>query len=113
MAMINKTAKQPMEQKASYAKVSDIAGGGTQRSGFTGSNDPRTQKAGMTGQTKKLKEAPGLIAQGPDTMDISAKYGEQYVSGGPKSGGNMGGMVSPAKENVTAGMGGKVIKDMK
>ena len=36
MAMINKTAKQPMEQKASYAKVSDTAGGGTQRPGCTG-----------------------------------------------------------------------------
>ena len=60
-----------------------------------------------------LKEAKGLIDQGPDTMDLSAKYGDQYVSGGPKSGGNMGGMVSPAKENVTSGMGGKVIKDMK
>ena len=113
MAMISKTAKQPMEQKASYGKVSDIAGGGTQRTGFTGSNDPRSQKAGMTGQTKMLKEAPGLIAQGPDTMDISAKYGEQYVSGGPKASGSAGGMVTVAKENVTAGMGGKVIKDMK
>ena len=110
MAMINKTAKQPMEQKASYAKVSDTAGGGTQRTGFTGSNDPRG--AGMSGQTKMLKEAPGLIGQGPDTMDTSGDASE-FVSGGPKSGGNMGGMVSPAKENVTSGMGGKVIKDMK
>ena len=111
MAMISKNAKQPMEQKASYAKVSDTVGGGTERSKFTGSTDPR--KTGMTGQTKMLKEAPGLIGQGPDTMDLSAKYGDKYVSGGPKSGGNMGGMVSPAKENVTAGMGGKVIKDRK
>ena len=110
MAMINKTAKQPMEQKASYAKVSDAAGGGTERSKFTGSSDPR--KTGMTGQTKMLKEAPGLISQGPDTMDTSGDAGE-FVSGGPKSGGNMGGMVSAAKEDVTRGMGGKVIKDMK
>ena len=111
MAMIKKTAKQPMEQKASYAKVSDTAGGGSQRTGFTGSNDPRG--AGMSCQTKMLKEAKGLIDQGPATMDIAGTHGAQYVSGGPKSGGNMGGMVSPAKENVTAGMGGKVIKDMK
>ena len=110
MAMINKTAKQPMEQKASYAKVSDTAGGGTQRTGFTGSNDPRG--AGMSGQTKMLKEAKGLIDQGPDTMDTSGDASE-FVSGGPKSGGNMGGMVSAAKEDVTRGMGGKVIKDMK
>tara|TARA_Y100001938_G_C7964646_1_gene366161 strand:- start:114 stop:455 length:342 start_codon:yes stop_codon:yes gene_type:complete len=113
MAMISKKAKQPMEQKASYGKVSDIAGGGTSRPSFTGSSDPRTQKAGMTGQTKMLKEAKGVIDQGPETMDISAKYGEQYVSGGPKAHGSAGGMVSVAKENVTAGMGGKVIKDMK
>ena len=108
--MINKTAKQPMEQKASYAKVSDAAGGGTERSKFTGSSDPR--KTGMTGQTKMLKEAPGLISQGPDTMDTSGDAGE-FVSGGPKSGGNMGGKVTVAKEDVTRGMGGTVIKDMK
>ena len=111
MAMISKTANQPMEQKASYAKVSDTVMGGTERSKFTGSND--TRSTGMSGQTKMLKEAPGLINQGPDTMDIAGNHGAQYVSGGPKSGGNMGGMVSPAKENVTSGMGGKVIKDMK
>ena len=110
MAMINKTAKQPMEQKAGYAKVSSTAGGGIQRTSFTGSNDPR--KASMPGQTKMLKEAKGLIDQGPDTMDTSGDA-RGFVSGGPKSGGNMGGMVSPAKENVTSGMGGKVIKDMK
>ena len=110
MAMINKIAKQPMEQKASYAKVSDTVMGGTERSKFTGSND--TRSTGMSGQTKMLKEAPGLIGQGPDTMDTSGDASE-FVSGGPKSGGNMGGMVSPAKENVTSGMGGKVIKDMK
>ena len=110
MAMINKIAKQPMEQKASYAKVSDKAGGGIQRTSFTGSSDPRG--ANMPGQTKMLKEAKGLIDQGPDTMDTSGDASE-FVSGGPKSGGNMGGMVSPAKENVTSGMGGKVIKDMK
>jgi hypothetical protein len=45
-------------------------------------------------------------------MDISGDASE-FVSGGPKSGGNMGGMVSAAKEDVTRGMGGKVIKDMK
>jgi len=110
MAMISKNAKQPMEQKASYAKVSDTVGGGTERSKFTGSTDPR--KTGMTGQTKMLKEAPGLISQGPDTMDTSGDASE-FVSGGPKSGGNMSGKVTVAKEDVTRGMGGKVIKDMR
>ena len=110
MAMISKTAKQPMEQKASYASVSGPAQGGTQRTSYQGSNDPR--KAGMSGQTKMLKDAKGLIDQGPDTMDTSGDAGE-FVSGGPKSGGNMAGRVSVAKEDVTRGMGGKVIKDMR
>jgi len=110
MAMINKNAKQPMEQKASYAKVSDAPGGGTARTSFTGSNDPRG--AGMPGQNNMLKAAKGYIDQGPDTMDISGDASE-FVSGGPKSGGSMGGRVTVAKEDVTRGMGGKVIKDMK
>ena len=33
----------------------------------------------MTGQTKMLKEAPGLIAQGPDTMDISGDANSMYL----------------------------------
>ena len=45
-------------------------------------------------------------------MDTSGDAGE-FVSGGPKSGGNMAGKVSVAKEDVTRGMGGKVIKDMR
>ena len=110
MAIISKTAKQPMEGKASYARVSGAPGGGTERSKFTGSNDVR--KTGMTGQTNQLKEAPGLIDQGPVTMDTSGDASE-FVSGGPKSGGNMAGKVTVAKEDVTRGMGGKVIKDMR
>ena len=82
MAMISKTANQPMEQKASYAKVSDTVMGGTERSKFTGSND--TRSTGMSGQTKMLKEAPGLINQGPDTMDTSGDA-KEFVSGGSQT----------------------------
>jgi hypothetical protein len=110
MAMINKKAKQPMEQKASYAQVSDAPGGGTARTSFTGSSDPR--KAGSAGSNIMLKKAKGYIDQGPNTMDTSGDASE-FVSGGPKSGGNMGGRVTVAKEDVTRGMGGTVIKDMK
>lgn len=110
MAMISKTAKQPMEGKASYAKVSGAPGGGTERSKFTGSADSR--KTGATGQNNMMKATEGYINQGPDTMDTSGDASE-FVSGGPKSGGNMAGKVTVAKEDVTRGMGGKVIKDMR
>lgn len=110
MAMISKTAKQPMEGKASYAKVTDAAMGGTTRSKFTGSSDSR--KTGATGQNNMMKATEGYINQGPDTMDTSGDASE-FVSGGPKSGGNMAGKVTVAKEDVTRGMGGKVIKDMR
>jgi len=110
MAMISKTAKQPMEGKASYAKVTGAPMGGTTRSKFTGSADSR--KTGATGQNNMMKATEGYINQGPETMDTSGDASE-FVSGGPKSGGNMAGKVSVAKEDVTRGMGGKVIKDMR
>jgi len=110
MAMISKTAKQPMAGKASGAAVSDAPMGGTTRSKFTGTSD--TRKTGMTGQNNMMKATEGYINQGPDTMDTSGDARE-FVSGGPKSGGNMSGRVSVASEDVTRGMGGKVIKDMR
>ena len=110
MAMINKNAKQPMESKAGSMHPSGGPMGGTGRTSFTGSSDPR--KSGNVGNNNMLKNAPGLISQGPDTMDTSGDARE-FVSGGPKSGGNMGGKVTVAKEDVTKGMGGKVIKDMR
>ena len=110
MAMISKTAKQPMAGKASAAGVAGAPMGGTTRSNFTGSSD--TRKTGMTGQNNMMKATEGYINQGPDTMDTSGDASE-FVSGGPKSGGNMSGRVSVAKEDVTRGMGGKVIKDMR
>lgn len=110
MAMISKTAKQPMAGKASAAGVASAPMGGTTRSKFTGSADAR--KTGMTGQNNMMKATEGYINQGPDTMDTSGDASE-FVSGGPKSGGNMAGKVTVAKEDVTRGMGGKVIKDMR
>ena len=109
MAMISKQAKQPMEGKSSAAGVAGAPGGGTTRSKFTGSSDSR--KTGSTGQTNLMKATEGYINQGPNTMDTSGDA-RQFVSGGPK-GGSMAGKVSVAKEDVTKGMGGKVIKDMR
>lgn len=109
MAMISKTAKQPMAGKASAAAVTGAPMGGTTRSQFTGTSDSR--KTGAPNRNNMMKATEGYINQGPDTMDTSGDASE-FVSGGPK-GGNMKGKVSVAKEDVTKGMGGKVIKDMR
>ena len=95
MAMISKTAKQPMAGKASAMGPAGAPGGGTTRSKFTGTSDSR--KTGTPNRNNMMKATEGYINQGPDTMDTSGDA-RQFVSGGPKSGGNMG---------------GKVIKDMR
>lgn len=110
MAMISKTAKQPMAGKASAMGPAGAPGGGTTRSKFTGTSDSR--KTGTPNRNNMMKATEGYINQGPDTMDTSGDA-RQFVSGGPKSGGNMAGKVTVAKEDVTRGMGGKVIKDMR
>ena len=84
--------------------------GGTGRTSFTGSNDSRT--AGKVNTNATLKRADGYINDGPVSSDLSENHGGSYVSGGPKSGGAMTGQVTPAKEDVTKGMGGRVIKNM-
>ena len=110
MAMISKTAKQPMAGKASAMGPAGAPGGGTTRSKFTGTSDSR--KTGTPNRNNMMKATEGYINQGPDTMDTSGDA-RSFVSGGPKSGGNMAGKVTVAKEDVTRGMGGKVIKDMR
>jgi hypothetical protein len=110
MAMISKTAKQPMAGKASAANAAGAPQGGTTRSKFTGTSDSR--KTGTPNRNNMMKATEGYINQGPDTMDTSGDA-RGFVSGGPKSGGNMSGRVTVAKEDVTKGMGGKVIKDMR
>jgi len=84
--------------------------GGTERGSFKGSNDSRT--AGKVTANATLKKAEGYINAGPVTSDLSENHGTSFVSGGPKSGGAMTGQVTPAKEDVTKGMGGRVIKNM-
>ena len=99
-----------MAGKASAMGPAGAPGGGTTRSKFTGTSDSR--KTGTPNRNNMMKATEGYINQGPDTMDTSGDA-RQFVSGGPKSGGNMAGKVTVAKEDVTRGMGGKVIKDMR
>jgi hypothetical protein len=92
MAMISKTAKQPMAGMASAAKPTDKPGGDA-----SAHTDP------------SMKKGQGYMNEGaPKTMG-------GFRSGDTKAGarGSMAGKVSVAKEDVTKGMGGKVIKDMR
>jgi hypothetical protein len=92
MAMISKTAKDPMAGIASAAKPMDKPGGDA--SAYTAPG---------------MKKGQGYMNEGaPKTMG-------GFRSGDNKPGarGGISGNVSVAKEDVTKGMGGKVIKDMR
>jgi hypothetical protein len=92
MAMISKTAKQPMAGIASAASPSDKPGGDA-----TAYTDP------------SMKKGSGYIDEGaPKTMG-----GFRTGDNKPGARGGMSSKVSVAKEDVTKGMGGKVIKDMR
>lgn len=84
--------------------------GGTQRTSFTGSSDNR--KAGDVSSNigPTMTTAPGYIDQGPVMADMSKNHGASFVNEGKKGG--MTPKYSSAREDVTKGMGGKVIKDM-
>ena len=92
MAMISKSAKQPVEGIASAAYPSDSAAG--------------SNGANVTGGMKK----------GQGSMNEGApKVGGNYRTGDntPGARGAVSKGVSVASEDVTKGMGGKVIKDMR
>jgi hypothetical protein len=82
--------------------------GGTQRTSFEGSRDSRS--AGAVTSNQVLKGADGYINQGAVMMgDVS--HSRSFTKAGAR--GATSGAVSVAKEDVTRGMGGRVIKDMK
>jgi len=82
--------------------------GGTQRSSFEGSRDSRA--AGAVTSNKVLKGADGYVNQG-DVMMGDVSHSRSFTKSGAR--GATSGAVSVAKEDVTRGMGGRVIKDMK
>ena len=90
MAMISQEAKQPKEGMASAAYPSDTA---------MGSYGKKGKAVNYTTHMQATK--------------VMGNYRTPETEGGPKSGGAMNGNVSAAKEDVTRGMGGKVIKDMR
>lgn len=81
--------------------------GGTQRTSFQGSNDSR--KSGSVNSNRVLQGADGYINQGA-VMIGDVSHSRSFTTPGAR--GSAGGAVSVAKEDVTRGMGGRVIKDM-
>lgn len=80
--------------------------GGTQRPTFEGSRDTRT--AGAVNANRVLKSADGYINQG-DVMMGDISHSRSFTKAGARGGAR--GAVTTASENVTGGMGGRVIKD--
>ncbi len=91
-----------------------LAKGGTQRPSFTGSSDNRKSGAIDKGPMGGMKLSPGYVDQAPLMMDPGAQgaMAASYTTGGPGST-SISKQFTPASEDVTAGMGGTVIKDMK
>jgi hypothetical protein len=111
MAMIKKEVTGISEdlKLVKNAKTAPITPkGGTQRTSFEGSKDPR--KSGAVNSNRVLKSADGYINQA-DVMMGDVSHSRSFTIPGSRGGAT--GAVSPAKEDVTRGMGGRVIKDMK
>lgn len=81
--------------------------GGTERPSFSGSRDPR--KSGAVNANRVLKSADGYVNQG-DVMMGDVSHSRSFTKAGAR--GATRGAVSVASEDVTRGMGGRVIKDM-
>lgn len=72
-------------------------------------NAPKTAKGGGT-SNQVLKASEGYVNQGPVTTGDTS-FAKKFTKTGAR--GAIRGKVSPAKETVTNGMGGKFIRKMK
>ena len=82
--------------------ASKTAEGGTQRTSFTGSNDPRKNKG--IGPNELLGKADGYVNDGPVTSDISDANGLKKTSGGPDNV-THNKRVTVSNEDITKGFG--------
>jgi hypothetical protein len=118
MAMIKRMAPgsaEDMKYVKSVKNAPKSAMGGTQRTSFTGSSDNRSSGAPNAAVMGGMKIAPGYADQAPIMADMNSAAGSMassYVSGGPKAS-SISAQITTASEDVTRGMGGTVIKDMK
>jgi len=110
MAMIKREvtgSAESMKLVKNSKQAPKTAGGGTERTSFEGSRD--TRAAGAAGPNMVLKSAPGYVDQG-DVMMGDISHSRSFTTLGNR--GATRGAVSVAREDVTRGMGGRVIKDM-
>lgn len=111
MATINKSVtgiSEDLKAVKNAKNASKRPMGGTTRTSFEGSRD--TRKTGDLAPNMVLKSTPGYVDQG-DVMMGDVSHSRSFTTQGKK--GSMSGSVKPAREDVTRGMGGRVIKEMK
>jgi hypothetical protein len=110
MAMIRKEVTgsgESMKLVRNAKQAPTTAQGSTQRTSFEGSRD--TRSAGSIGPNRVLRSAPGYVDQG-DVMMGDTSHSRSFTTPGAR--GATSSAVRVASENVTRGMGGRVIKDM-
>lgn len=111
MATINKSVtgvSENLKAVKNAKNASKTPMGGTTRSTFEGSRDMR--KTGEVAPNMVLKSAPGYVDQG-DVMMGDVSHSRSFTS--KRSSVSMNGNITTSKEDVTRGMGGRVIKEMK
>lgn len=111
MAMIKKQvtgSAEAMKSVKNAKNASKTAMGGTQRTSFEGSRDPR--KSGNPGPNTVLKTSGGYVDQAAVTMGDTS-HSRSFTKRGMR--GSTAGNITTVAEDVTRGMGGRVIKDMK
>jgi hypothetical protein len=111
MAMIRKEVSgsgEALKAVKNAKNASKTAMGGTQRTSFEGSNDPR--KSGNPGPNQILKGADGYVNQG-DVMMGDVSHSRSFTKTGARGG--ITGKIAVANEDITSGMGGKFIKKAK
>jgi hypothetical protein len=111
MAMIKKEVTgsgEALKAVKNARNASKTAIGGTTRASFQGSRDPR--RTGAPGPNQVLKGSDGYVAQG-DVMMGDVSHSRSFTKVGARGG--AAGKIATASEDVTRGMGGRVIKDMK
>lgn len=110
MAMIKKEVSgsgEALKAVKNAKNASKSPMGGTQRTSFEGSRDPR--KSGGVNPNVVLKTSGGYVDQGDVTMGDTSHSRSFTVRGNR---GSTAGNVTTVAEDVTKGMGGRVIKDM-
>lgn len=111
MAMIKREvtgSAENMKLVRNSKQAPKAAKGSTQRTSFEGSRD--TRAAGAIGPNMVLRSSPGYVDQGDVTVGDTS-HSRSFTTTGSRV--TSSPAVTVAREDVTKGMGGRVIKGMK